>query len=247
MTGREPQRQAIAEVLAEYSVIERLPTSPGEQIVAASLAARLRTLGLSARVEPTPATSLYSLPIGLLSGIGAAAGAITGLNRWLGAVLAVLAAVAITDDVAGGRRWFRRVAVPHRHAYNVVAETGDPQAQRTVVVLAHHDAAPSGVIFNQRPLRWIACHLPKLIAMAKTSPPAWWPVIGAPLVVAAGAAFAATWLLVTGVVLCLVVVLVMVDIAADTPCQAPTTTSAALRRCSASLAPCRPRRSPASG
>jgi Peptidase family M28 len=212
MTDREPQRQAIAEVLVEYAMIERLPTSPGEQAVAASLAARLRTLGLPARVEPTPATSSYALPIGLLSGIGAAAGVITGLNRWVGAVLAVLAAVAIADDVAGGRRWFRRVAVPRRHAYNVVAETGDPRAERTVVVLAHHDAAPSGVIFDQRPLRWIACHLPKLIAMARTSPPVWWPVIGAPLVVAAGAAFAATWLLVTGVVLCLVDVLVMVDI-----------------------------------
>jgi acetylornithine deacetylase/succinyl-diaminopimelate desuccinylase-like protein len=152
MTDREPQRQAIAEVLAEYAMIERLPTSPGEQAVAASLAARLRTLGLPARVEPTPATSSYALPIGLLSGIGAAAGVITELNRWVGAVLAVLAAVAIADDVAGGRRWFRRVAVPRRHAYNVVAETGDPRAERTVVVLAHHDAAPSGVIFDQRPL-----------------------------------------------------------------------------------------------
>jgi hypothetical protein len=212
MSARQPQRQAIVDVLAEYAAIERLPTSPGEQAVAASLAARFQALGLAARVEPTPATGSYAVPIGLLSGIAAAAGALTGLNRWLGAGLAVLAALAITDDVAGGRRWFRRIAVPRRHAHNVVAETGDPQAGRTVVVLAHHDAAPSGVIFDQRPLYWIARRLPKLIAMARTSPPVWWPVIGAPLVVAAGASLHATWLLATGVVLCLVHVLLMVDI-----------------------------------
>jgi hypothetical protein len=58
----------------------------------------------------------------------------------------VLAAAAVADDVAGGLRLFRRVAVPRRQAYNVVAEAGEASADRTMVVLAHHDAAPSGII-----------------------------------------------------------------------------------------------------
>jgi acetylornithine deacetylase/succinyl-diaminopimelate desuccinylase-like protein len=169
-------------------------------------------LGLPARVEPSPATSSYALPIGLLSAIGGVAGAVAGVNRWAAAAVALLAAAAIADDVAGGRRWFRRVAIPHRYAYNVVAEGGDPSADPTIVILAHHDAAPSGVVFDQRPLRWIARHLPKLIEMTKTSPPTWWPVIGAPLVVAAGTLAGLSWLRLVGTALCLVSVLAMVDI-----------------------------------
>jgi acetylornithine deacetylase/succinyl-diaminopimelate desuccinylase-like protein len=169
-------------------------------------------MGISAQVEPTPATSSYALPTGLLTAIGTAAGAFAGVNRWAAAVVALLAAAAITDDVAGGRRWFRRIAIPRRHAHNLVAEAGDAKADRTVVILAHHDAAPSGVIFDQRPLRWIARHFPKLIQRTRTSPPAWWPVIGAPLVVAAGALAGLRWLSLTGTALCLVNLLAMVDI-----------------------------------
>jgi acetylornithine deacetylase/succinyl-diaminopimelate desuccinylase-like protein len=209
---REPHRQALAEVIAEYSAIGRLPTSPGEEAVAASLLERYRALGISARVEPTAATGSYALPIGTLSAIGAVAGALAAVNRWAAAVVAVLAAAAIADDVAGGRRWFRRAAIPRRHAYNLVAEEGDPEADRTVVILAHHDAAPSGIVFDQRPLRWIARRLPKLIELAKTSPPAWWPVIGAPLVVAIGAVAGSRWLWLAGTALCLVNLLAMVDI-----------------------------------
>ncbi|GIH19487.1 M28 family metallopeptidase [Rugosimonospora africana] len=209
---REPQRQALAEVIAEYSAIQRLPTSPGEEAVAVSLVERYRALGIPARVEPTAATSSYALPIGVLTAVGAVAGACAELSRWAAAVVAVLAAAAIAEDVAGGRRWFRRAAIPRRQAYNVIAEDGDPEADRTVVILAHHDAAPSGIVFDQRPLRWIARHLPKLIEATKTSPPTWWPIIGAPLVVAIGAAAGLRWLWLAGTALCLVNLLAMVDI-----------------------------------
>ncbi len=58
------------------------------------------------------------------------------------------AAAAVYDDVGGGRLWFRRRALPHRPTYNVVAEAGDPDGARTVVFLAHHDAAHSGLVFH---------------------------------------------------------------------------------------------------
>jgi len=211
-SDREPQRRQISQLIVEYSAIDRLPTSAGERTVAHCLMARLRDCGVPAQVEPVPATGSFARPIGLLCGVGVAAGALAGVNRWIAVALAVLAAAAIADDVSGGRRWFRRLVIPHRLAHNVVARLGDPDAERTVVVLAHHDAAPSGVIFDQRPLRWIARRRPALLDKAKTSPPTWWPVIGAPLAVAVGAAFDATWLVLAGAVLCALNVLVMIDI-----------------------------------
>ena len=35
-----------------------------------------------------------------------------------------------------------------REEIGVVAETGDPAADRTLVILAHHDAAHSGLVFH---------------------------------------------------------------------------------------------------
>ncbi|MER7211539.1 M28 family peptidase [Streptosporangium sp. NPDC000239] len=201
------RRRTCDEVIRAYAGIARLPTSPGEKRVAAALAERLRGLGYRAGVEPVRATSSYALPIGLLSAAGLAAGLLSRYGtrpsphgggsyggarraaaRWGAAVVAAAASAAIADDVAGGARWFRRVALPHRRAHNVVAYGGDPTANRTVVVLAHHDAAPSGVIFDQRVLRWVARHFPAVIAAAKENPPTWWPVILGPALVAVGAA-----------------------------------------------------------
>ena len=48
-------------------------------------------------------------------------------------------AAAIYDDVGGGRVWFRGRALPSGATHNVVAELGDPRAERTVVFMAHHD------------------------------------------------------------------------------------------------------------
>jgi hypothetical protein len=38
--------------------------------------------------------------------------------------------------------------LPHRATWNVVAETGDLKAQQTLVLIAHHDAAHSGLVFH---------------------------------------------------------------------------------------------------
>jgi Peptidase family M28 len=54
----------------------------------------------------------------------------------------------VWDDVGHGRRWFRRALLPYRPTWNVVASAGDPDAERTVVVVAHHDAAHSGLVFH---------------------------------------------------------------------------------------------------
>ncbi|MEV8636145.1 M28 family peptidase [Streptosporangium sp. NPDC051023] len=216
--GDEWRRKTSDEVIRAYAGIPRLPTSPGERLVALSLAERLRGLGCEATVEDVSATSSYALPIGLLSAAGLAAGIVAGYGartpvaRWAAAAVAAAASAAIVDDVTGGAHWFRRLAIPHRQACNVVAYGGDLSASRTVVVLAHHDAAPSGVVFDQRATRWVARHFPEVIAAARTNPPTWWPVILGPALVAAGAASDNGWLRGTGTVLAAGNLAAMIDI-----------------------------------
>ncbi|GAC1434859.1 MAG: hypothetical protein NVSMB51_03090 [Solirubrobacteraceae bacterium] len=54
-------------------------------------------------------------------------------------------------------------------------------------MLAHHDAAPSGAIFDPAAQRWAAERFPGIIERIDTSLPVWAPVVGGPLLVAAGA------------------------------------------------------------
>jgi hypothetical protein len=94
-----------------------------------------------------------------------------------------LAAAAVYDDVSGGRLWFRR-ALPHRPTYNVVAEAGDPQAERTVVFMAHHDAAHSGLVFHPALPRMAMERMPELHAKADQSVPILYGVFLGPLLLA---------------------------------------------------------------
>ena len=70
-------------------------------------------------------------------------------TRRAGAALVAGAAAAVVWDEAGqGRRWFRRALLPHRPTWNVLAHAGDPGAEQTIVFIAHHDAAHSGLVFH---------------------------------------------------------------------------------------------------
>ena len=91
-------------------------------------------------------------PTGGRSGLGAALGALGGIaglrgRRLLGAALGAVGAAGIADDFPPGQRRLRRL-LPRRTTYNVVCEIGDPEAERTVVLIAHHDAAHSGLVFH---------------------------------------------------------------------------------------------------
>jgi hypothetical protein len=93
-----------------------------------------------------------------------------------------------------------------------VAEAGDPDADRTLCVLAHHDAAPSGVVFHQAVQEWLAEHRPEVIARMRSNPPLWWPVLGGPALVTLGSALRSRWALGAGVALSLGSLAAMVDI-----------------------------------
>ena len=65
------------------------------------------------------------------------------------AVLGAGASAAILwDDLGYGSRWFRRTALPGQPTWQVATQAGDPEASRTVVFVAHHDAAHSGLVFH---------------------------------------------------------------------------------------------------
>jgi hypothetical protein len=104
----------------------------------------------------------------------------------VGALLGAVAAHGIADDVGGGRLWFRRRFLPHRPTHNVVAETGDRDAVRTVVLVAHHDAAHTSFLFDPRGGEALG-RMPWLLERVDETPPVMFPVFGGPALVALGA------------------------------------------------------------
>ena len=171
--------------LEELERIERPSASEGERRAAEWLVERFGELGAEARIEAEPAHGTYWWPLG----IGAALGALGGIaalrgRRLLGGALAGTATAGMASDFPPGKRLLRR-ALPRRTTYNVVCELGDPDAERTVVVIAHHDAAHSGLVFHPK-LPEIADRL-GMIERSDTSPPLMAPVLGGPALAALGA------------------------------------------------------------
>ena len=70
----------------------------------------------------------------------------------------------------------------------MVGECGDGAAERTLVVLAHHDAAPTGKIFDERLQVWFGEHFPGILERIDTSLPLWWTILAAQGAIAVGAA-----------------------------------------------------------
>lgn len=174
--------------IRHLSGLDRPSASPGERAAAEWVAAAFRAAGAEADIEEERAHGGYWWPVGLLNAAGAAAGlaSLRG-RRWVGAALAGAAAAAVADDVSGGGLWFRRL-LPQRPTWNVVASAGDPAAQETVVLVAHHDAARSGLVFHPGVPAAIGRRFPGLLEQADTSPPIMWAVFAGPLAVALGSA-----------------------------------------------------------
>ncbi|HEX2161468.1 MAG TPA: M28 family peptidase [Thermoleophilaceae bacterium] len=190
----------LREVVTTLAPLERGAGSEGEAEAARWLAERLQAAGAPARVESVDYRAGYARLLGPLGTAATIAGAIalTGRHRRLAALIAALAGLAIADDADNRWRVWRRVATRPRKTTNVVAEIGDLAAERTLVVLAHHDAAPTGWIFDQSLQRALARRFPAVIERANRSLPLWWPIVGAPLLVALGALANRRGLLATG-------------------------------------------------
>ncbi|MBX5441151.1 MAG: M28 family peptidase [Solirubrobacteraceae bacterium] len=188
----EPDRELIESAIRHLASIERGSASEGEREAAEWIAARLREEGLEPSVDGHPAHGGYWWPLGVACAVAGAAGLAAGRGgrrrRALAALAAGASAAAIWDDLVIWRHWTRRLAGRRRRTWNVVAEAGDRSAARTLVVVAHHDAAHAGAIFDPRLPDAIDAAAPWVFQKLDTSPPLMWLVFGGPLLVAAGAA-----------------------------------------------------------
>jgi hypothetical protein len=177
-----PLPDRLRELLEGLERIERPSASPGEREAAEWIVERLAEAGAEGRIETEAAHGTYWWPLG----IGTAAGALGGVaalagRRWTAAALGALGAAAIATDFPPQDRPLRRV-LPRNECSNVVCEIGDPDADRTVVLVSHHDAAHSGLVFHPG--------IPDLVSKTgifrklDTSPMLMAPVIGGPLLAA---------------------------------------------------------------
>ncbi len=200
----------LRERLEELERIERPSASDGERQAAEWLVAQFAELGAEARIEAEDAHGTYWWPLGIGAGLGAL-GALAALRgrRALGALLGAVGAAGMADDFPPGKRRMRRF-LPRRATYNVVCELGDPQAERTVVLISHHDSAHSGLVFHPA-IPDLAARL-GLTEKTDTSPPLMAPVIGGPLLAALGAASGRRALSKLGLILGLGSVAAMADI-----------------------------------
>ncbi len=212
-----PIHPALREVIERLAPLQRAPGSPGEAQAAEWLARRLQEAGCEARVEPAEYHDGYARPIGALAAVSTL-GALIALNRrgrLAGGLLAGLAGAAIADDVANTRRVVRRHLTRSRPTQNVVAITGDRDAERTLVVLAHHDAATTGVIFDPRFQAWLAHEFPGLVERLDTSFPLWWLVLAGPGAVGLGSALRSRALVALGAAIGAVTTATMANIHAS--------------------------------
>jgi hypothetical protein len=184
--------QELETVVRELARLERPSASEGERRAAEWIAARMRDHGHAVEIEVERAHGGYWWPLGLLNGAAAAAGLAARRTRsrgtrLLAGAVGATAAAAIWDEVGGGRLWFRRALLPHRDTFNVLGEAGDPDGAETVVVIAHHDAAHSGLVFHPALPRLFAERFPKQHERSKQSAPIMYGTWLGPVLVALGA------------------------------------------------------------
>lgn len=196
----EPTLREVVETLAP---IDRTPCSPGEREAADWLAARMRKIdGVEVALEDEPSWGTFPPTATTLAALGLLGAVLLRSGRRIeGALLAALACVGTVDEAQNGPRIVRRIARRRRTTVNVIASVRGPRKREldlevpdrpaarndtpTVVVLAHHDAPQTGLVFDQTLLRKIHQLAPRVIESTKTPPPQWWGVLAGPLLTAA--------------------------------------------------------------
>jgi hypothetical protein len=115
-----------------------------------------------------------------VTGLAAAALVLSG-RRARGGLLALATFAGIVDEAHNGPRVLRRLVRRRKTTVNVVARAGDADAATTLVVIAHHDAPQTGMLFDQTLQRRLHERAPSLLARFKTPLPQWWFGLSGPL------------------------------------------------------------------
>src|SRR5579884_1574193 len=141
------------------AAIDRSSCSGGEHLAAELIADALRQLGAEARIERPRIHGTYWWPLGITSAFGLLSARAGARGRRLsGAVLGALGTALVFDELGAGRRWLRRL-LPKLRTANVIATIGDPQAERTLLIVAHHDAAHTGIFYHPAVARLLGLRL----------------------------------------------------------------------------------------
>jgi hypothetical protein len=171
--------------VAALAAIDRLPCSAGEAEAAEWIAARFRETGARVAVDEELVHGTYFTPLGVLNGVAAAAGLAVLLGRRrVGGVVATAAAAGIWQDLTGGPRRALRRVLKRQLTTNVVASIGPEDAEHTLVVHAHHDAARTSFIFDDTATKFVIDHLPFLMSGRDRWPPLMGLVWGGPAAIA---------------------------------------------------------------
>ncbi len=199
----------LRDVVEKLAPLDRTPCSAGEREAAEWLATRLRSVaGVDVALEDEPSWGIFPPTAVGLGTLGLAAALLVMSGRRGGALLAAAGLAGIVDEAQNGPRVVRRLVRRRRQTVNLVArvECGGVQvrdngaaengaaergatakAPATLVVLAHHDAPQSGLLFDQTLQRRLHALAPKLMGRTKTPPPQWWIGLAGPLFTIAGA------------------------------------------------------------
>jgi hypothetical protein len=175
--------RTLREVCERLAPIDTAACSPGEREAAEWIAARLRAAGVAEiALEDEPSWGGSPPTLVALGALGMAAAALVLANRRVsGALVAAGSIAGVLDEAENGPRVVRRALRRRQTTVNVVARLGDPAADRTLVVLAHHDAAQTGQVFDQTLQRTLNERFPGLLRRVKTQPPIWWIGVAGPL------------------------------------------------------------------
>lgn len=165
----------LRETIETLAPLDRTPASRGEREAAEWIADRFRRAGCAqVAVEDEPTWGTFPPTITALGAVGLVGGLQVALGRRRGALLSLLSVVGLLDEIQNGPRMVRRLLRTRKTTTNVVASFGARGSERTLVVLAHHDAAQTGKIFDQSWAKSLHRVAPDLMHRAKTQVPQWW-------------------------------------------------------------------------
>ena len=141
----------LREDVEALSAIERRAATPGDRESAEWVAARMRETGLEdVRIEPFRCHSPWAIPYGAHHLLGLLAAT---LPTPLRVPLALATAASYEADYTGRDHTLRSLVPGAGEGHNVIgrlSKGSDPFRKRTLVLVAHHDAAHTGWVWDPR-------------------------------------------------------------------------------------------------